>query len=74
MDNRQSTTTGGIGFFGALTIAFIILKLMNVISWSWLWVLSPIWISIGIVFVLVLIPFILFLIGCSIEIYRARKK
>ena len=29
-----------------LTSIFIILKLVGVIDWSWLWVLSPIWISI----------------------------
>lgn len=37
--------SGGIGVIGVLTIVFIVLKLCNVISWSWLWVLSPIWIS-----------------------------
>lgn len=41
MDNKQ----GGIGFVGILTIAFIILKLCGVITWSWYWVLSPIWIT-----------------------------
>lgn len=40
-DNNRS---GGIGFCGLLGIVFIILKLVGVISWSWLWVLSPIWI------------------------------
>jgi len=42
----MSTTTsssGGIGFCGLLTIVFITLKLTNVIAWSWWWVLSPIW-------------------------------
>lgn len=34
-----------IGFVGLLTIVFIVLKLVGVISWSWLWVLSPLWIS-----------------------------
>ena len=34
---------GGIGFFGVLTIIFVVLKLVGVISWSWLWVLSPLW-------------------------------
>ena len=29
-----------------LAVAFITLKVANVISWSWIWVLSPIWISI----------------------------
>lgn len=38
--------TGGIGFTGLLTIVFITLKLTGFISWSWWWVLSPIWISV----------------------------
>lgn len=45
----------GIGFVGLLQIAFIILKLCNVINWSWLWVLSPIWISITLIVIVVLI-------------------
>ena len=28
------------------TVIFVVLKLTKVISWSWLWVLIPIWISI----------------------------
>lgn len=43
MDNNSSS--GGIGFFGLLTIVFIILKLCKVITWSWWWVLSPLWIG-----------------------------
>ena len=41
----SSSSSSGIGFSGALTVLFIGLKLTNVISWSWWWVLSPIWIS-----------------------------
>lgn len=37
----------GIGFTGLLTVLFIGLKLGGVINWSWVWVLSPLWISIG---------------------------
>ena len=33
-------------FISALTILFIYLKMTNQIDWSWLWVLSPIWIDI----------------------------
>lgn len=43
-NNNNSTTSAGIGFCGLLTIAFIVLKLLNIITWSWLWVLAPIWI------------------------------
>lgn len=35
----------GCGSFGIpLAILFIILKVENVIEWSWVWVLSPLWI------------------------------
>lgn len=41
----KSSGGGGIGFTGLLAILFIGLKLGSVINWSWVWVLSPIWIS-----------------------------
>ena len=37
-----------------LTLIFIVLKLCKVITWSWWWVLSPIWISWGLTLVLFL--------------------
>jgi hypothetical protein len=54
MSNTSSSSSGGIGFVGALTIAFIVLKLLGKITWTWLWVLSPIWIS-AVIFVLILV-------------------
>lgn len=48
MSNESTTKSGGIGFCGLLTIAFIILKLTRTIAWSWWWVLSPLWIPLGI--------------------------
>lgn len=54
-------TGGGIGFTGMLAIAFIVLKLLEVIDWSWWWVLAPIWIpvAIGIIGALVILIFYL---------------
>ena len=51
----SNTSSSGIGFSGLLTIAFIVLKLCKVIAWSWWWVLSPIWISAGIVLIIIII-------------------
>ena len=51
MSDNKSTTSSGIGFPGLLAILFIALKLTGVITWSWLWVLAPIW-----------IPFVIFVI------------
>ena len=45
MNNNGSNSSGEIGFCGLLTIVFIILKLCKVITWSWWWVLSPLWIG-----------------------------
>lgn len=42
MNNVQRNAS--IGVCDLLAVAFIVLKLTGVIRWSWLWVLSPIWI------------------------------
>lgn len=55
----DSGNSSGVGFSGLLTIVFIVLKLTKVIDWSWVWVLSPTWIAIGIVIVLEVIICIL---------------
>jgi NADH:ubiquinone oxidoreductase subunit 3 (subunit A) len=54
MSNNTSTRSG-MGFTGWLTILFIALKLTGQITWPWVWVLSPIWISALIVFALFII-------------------
>lgn len=35
-----------MGFVDIITIIFVILKLLGLITWSWVWVLSPIWIAV----------------------------
>ena len=32
-----------------LTIVFICLKAAGTITWSWIWVFSPLWITVGVV-------------------------
>lgn len=44
--SESNNKSGGVGFVGLLAIVFIVLKLTNFIDWSWLWVLSPIWILV----------------------------
>ena len=48
-----------IGFSGILFIVFLILKLTNVIDWSWWWVTSPLWITIALN-ILIIISIVLF--------------
>lgn len=51
----SSSSSAGIGFTGLLTVVFITLKLLGKITWSWWWVVSPIWISILIWILIVII-------------------
>lgn len=57
--NDSGKASGGIGFWGALQIAFIVLKLLGKINWSWIWVFSPTWGSTIIIIVLIIIYFLL---------------
>jgi len=56
--SQQSNNSGGIGFAGALGIAFIVLKLTGTINWSWLWVLAPLWIPLAVVLAIFVIGLI----------------
>jgi hypothetical protein len=60
--NSSSSSSGGIGFSGLLTIVFIVLKLLHYIDWSWWWVLAPIWITaiivVGLLFIILVITII----------------
>lgn len=49
-----SENSGGLGIAEILTLIFIVLKLTGTIHWSWVWVLSPIWITLALIVVLIL--------------------
>jgi membrane protein YdbS with pleckstrin-like domain len=51
-----------------LTIVFVVLKLTHTIDWSWIWVLSPLWISAAFT------AFVLFLAAIVIAIIYATTK
>lgn len=66
--------TCGLGFALALCVA----KIVGLVDWSWLWVLSPLWICILPLLVVggfvLLAVFIMTLGGDAIIIFRERKK
>ena len=43
MAKCNESSSGGVSTLGLLQIALIVLKLCEVIDWSWLWVLAPMW-------------------------------
>lgn len=68
--NVSSSSSSGIGFVGLLTIVFIVLKLLGKITWSWWWVLSPLWISAAFVILIILG----FLLWAFISVLNDEKK
>lgn len=65
--SNASTNSGGIGFLGLLAIVFIVLKLTHYITWSWWWVLAPLWGGVAILLVVLAIMGILALIVAASE-------
>lgn len=58
-NDSKNVTVEATPFTSLLTFVFIVLKLCKVISWSWWWVLSPLWISAALVVFLFLIVIII---------------
>lgn len=50
----------GTGFLGLLTLVFITLKILKIINWSWLWILSPLWIPLAISLIIFLFLYFIF--------------
>ena len=61
--NGDKETTGGVSFFGVLTVLFIGLKLSGIIHWSWMWVLAPIWAPSAIILVVLVVTYVAMLKG-----------
>lgn len=59
-EKKTNPGSGGIWFVGLLTALFVVLKLCNVITWSWVWVVSPIWITFGFSTVALLLLLLIF--------------
>ena len=63
MSDSINISIGG-GFTTLLTILFIAFKLTGIIDWGWLWVLSPIWISISLfIIILIIVIIVAFIIS-----------
>ena len=56
---KKSGSTTGISFSSVLFIVFLVLKLTGTIDWSWWWVTAPLWIPVGLVFIIAFIILIL---------------
>ena len=67
MDSPKiSITTGGTSFLNLLFLVFLVLKLTNVINWSWWWVTAPLWIPVGFLLSVLVVLFVVGIILAGI--------
>ena len=64
----------GPGFFSLLGLLFIGLKLGKVITWSWWWVLAPLWIPLALSGVLLMMAFTVIIKAIVKEIKKNGRK
>ena len=57
MSNNNGPAYDICCYVGLLTISFIVLKLCGRIGWSWVWVISPIWITAALLIIVLIIAF-----------------
>ena len=48
--SKQTSSSSSSGVLGLLGVAFVVLKLLGVINWSWWWVTLPFWGGLALVF------------------------
>ena len=67
-NNKKVTVKGGntMSIGTVLGIIFIVLKLIDLIEWSWVWVLAPFWIGAIITILALITGLIASLIGYSV--------
>jgi hypothetical protein len=68
---KNSSISGGVGLDVVLFVVFLVLKLCNVIDWSWWWVTAPLWIPVAL---FVAVCAVVFIVGVFIGIVRAIVK
>jgi uncharacterized membrane protein (DUF485 family) len=75
MDNRNSGAAGsGITLSGLTFIVFLVLKLCNVINWSWWWVTAPLWMPVTIFVAVCVVVFVVaFIVGAIRYIIKNKR-
>ena len=57
-----TNSSSGIGLGSIMFIVFLVLKLCDVITWSWWWVTAPLWIPTSILTAIFIFCFIIAII------------
>ena len=73
-EEKSNTRTGTDITLSLLLVAFVVLKLCGVIDWSWWWVLSPLWIPLGILILILAVIGVMKLVAMIARKMKKRGK
>jgi hypothetical protein len=68
--SSSSSSSSGIGVLGLLGVAFVVLKLIGVIDWSWWWVTLPFWGGFALIIAILVI---IFLVEITKDLMKKKK-
>lgn len=57
--NSNHSSSSGMGLLGVLQIIFIVLKCLDLVSWTWVQVFIPAFISLGLFLIVILAIFVI---------------
>jgi hypothetical protein len=72
--STSTSTSGGIGFFGLLTIVLIVLKLLGKISISWWWIWSPLLVPTAFALIVMAVVAVFFVIAAILEKPKSSRR
>lgn len=62
---KEAKKGKGMGLFTLFlllaTAALVVLKILEIIAWSWIWVFAPLWIPVGLIILILIVAFFVFL-------------
>lgn len=73
-EKKHVAVRSGVSLPTVVFIVFLILKLTNVIDWSWWWVTAPLWMSVGLGIAIVLIYSIVLFCIYIARIHKLNKR
>lgn len=57
--SNNSSSSSGMGLLGVLQVIFIVLKLTNLINWTWAQVFIPTFIGLGLLLIIIIVALII---------------
>ncbi len=73
-EEKSNTRTGTDITLSLLLVAFVVLNLCGVLDWSWWWVLSPLWIPLGILILILAVIGVMKLVAMIARKMKKRGK